>query len=82
MSDDWSGVYLGGHFGYAAGTSNWSATSTAAPALAGSLDLFNSVVDIFRGTGSYFLGFQAGYNYLLPSATSSLASRPTHRSRA
>ena len=39
---DWSGFYAGPHFGYAAGSSRWSATSTgaAAPALTGSLDLF------------------------------------------
>src|SRR4029077_8270038 len=38
----------------------------AGPALSGSLDLFNSF-NAFTGTGSYFEGFQAGYNYLLPS---------------
>ncbi len=65
---DWSGFYAGAHFGYAAGSSPWSATSTgaAAPALSGSLDLFNGY-DMFKGTGSYFIGFQGGYNYLLPS---------------
>ena len=65
---DWSGFYAGAHFGYAAGSSRWSATSTgaAAPALTGSLDLFNGY-DMFKGTGSYFVGFQGGYNYLLPS---------------
>src|SRR3984957_20250036 len=67
-SYDWSGFYAGAHFGYAAGSSRWSATSTgaAAPALTGSLDLFNGY-DMFKGTGSYFAGFQGGYNYLLPS---------------
>lgn len=65
---DWSGFYLGGHIGYAAGVSHWSATSTgaAAPPLAGSLDLFNSF-DAFKGAGSYLLGLQAGYNYMSPS---------------
>ena len=65
---DWSGFYAGAHFGYAAGSSRWSATATgaAAPVLAGSLDLFNGY-DMFKGTGSYFAGFQGGYNYLLPS---------------
>ena len=65
---DWSGFYAGAHFGYAAGSSRWSATATgaAAPALIGSLDLFNGY-DMFKGTGSYFAGFQGGYNYLLPS---------------
>ena len=67
-SYDWSGFYAGAHFGYAAGSSHWSAASTgaAAPALTGSLDLFNGY-DMFKGTGSYFVGFQGGYNYLLPS---------------
>ncbi len=65
---DWTGFYLGAHFGYAAGSSNWSATETgaAAPSLSGSLDLFNAY-DMFRDTGSDFAGFQGGYNYLLPS---------------
>ena len=74
---DWSGFYAGANFGYAAGSSRWLATSTgaAAPALTGSLDLFNGY-DMFKGTGSYFVGFQGGYNYLLPSRFS-LAPRPT-----
>ncbi len=65
---DWTGFYAGAHFGYAAGSSRWSATATGAvaPALAGSLDLFNGY-NMFKGTGSYFAGFQGGYNYLLPS---------------
>jgi high affinity Mn2+ porin len=60
---DWSGFYAGAHLGYAAGSSRWSATP---PALAGTLDLFNGY-DMFKGTGSYFAGFQGGYNYVLPS---------------
>jgi high affinity Mn2+ porin len=66
-SPDWTGFYLGGHFGYATGTSNWAATQAggAAP-LNGSIDLFNSY-DAFKGTGSYFVGLQAGYNRMLPS---------------
>src|SRR4029077_9092737 len=65
---DWTGLYVGGHIGYAAGSSHWSAMPTVAagPALSGSLDLFNSF-NAFTGTGSYFGGFQAGYNYMLPS---------------
>jgi high affinity Mn2+ porin len=68
VADDWTGFYLGGHIGYAAGVSRWSATPTgaAAPPLSGSLDLFNSY-DAFNGNGSYFEGFQAGYNYVTPS---------------
>src|SRR5579863_7011916 len=63
---DWSGFYLGGHFGYATGSSHWSATQPGAPAVTGSLDLFNAY-DMFRDTGSDLAGFQAGYNYMLPS---------------
>src|ERR1700722_804331 len=63
---DWSGFYLGGHFGYAAGSSHWSATQPGAPAVTGSLDLFNAY-DMFRDTGSDLAGFQAGYNDMLPS---------------
>src|SRR5580704_14448712 len=60
-SYDWTGFYVGAHFGYAGGSSNWSA-----PPLNGSLDFYKSF-DMFKGTGSYFAGLQAGYNYLLPS---------------
>src|SRR5580692_13072387 len=63
---DWSGFYLGGNFGYAAGSSHWSATQPGAPAVTGSLDMFNSY-DMFRDTGSDLAGFQAGYNYMFPS---------------
>jgi high affinity Mn2+ porin len=65
---DWSGTYLGAHVGYAAGSSDWSAApvGSGTPAFSGSLDLFNSY-DMFTGNGSYVAGFQAGYNYLLPS---------------
>jgi high affinity Mn2+ porin len=65
---DWSGFYVGAHGGYATGYSKWSATEpgAAVPGLAGSLDFFHAF-DGFKGTGSYFLGLQAGYNYMLPS---------------
>ncbi len=65
---DWTGFYAGGHLGYAAGLSDWTATQggTATPSLSGSLDLFQGY-DFFKGTGSYLLGFQAGYNYVLTS---------------
>jgi len=68
VSYDWTGFYVGGHVGYAGGSSDWSAAPTAAvaPPLAGSLDLYNGP-DAFKGTGSYFAGFQAGYTYMLPS---------------
>lgn len=64
----WTGFYLGAHFGYATGNANWTATDAGAanPAVGGSFDLFNSY-DAFKGTGSYFFGAQAGYNYMLSS---------------
>ena len=67
-SYDWTGFYVGAHGGYATGYSRWSATELAAatPSLAGSLDFFHAF-DGFKGTGSYFLGLQAGYNYMFPS---------------
>ncbi len=57
---DWSGFYVGGHLGYAWGNSNW----TTAPGLAGSLDVFQGF-DVFKGTGSFFAGLQARYDYML-----------------
>jgi high affinity Mn2+ porin len=66
-SYDWTGVYVGGHLGYATGSSNWTATQAgSATPLAGSLDLFNGF-NAFGGTGSYLLGLQAGYNLMLSS---------------
>jgi high affinity Mn2+ porin len=59
---DWTGSYVGGHLGYAWGSSNW----TTAPGVAGSLDLFQGF-DVFKGTGSFFGGLQAGYDYMLPN---------------
>lgn len=65
---DWTGFYVGTHFGYAGGSSHWSATQAgaAAPGLSGSLDMFNGF-NAFEGTGSYLHGLQGGYNYMLPS---------------
>lgn len=62
---EWTGFYLGGHFGYAGGRSNWSA-SDGLSAVSGSIGLFNSY-DAFSGSGSYLFGMQAGYNLMLPS---------------
>jgi high affinity Mn2+ porin len=60
---DWTGFYLGGHVGYAAGSSNWSAAQTGAgaPGLSGSLD-FTNAYNFSTGDGSYLLGLQAGYD--------------------
>ncbi|MAH70463.1 MAG: carbohydrate porin [Alphaproteobacteria bacterium] len=62
---EWTGLYLGGHFGYAYGWSGWSASDALSTA-SGSTRLFNSY-DAFKGTGSYLFGLQAGYNVMLPS---------------
>ena len=59
---DWTGLYVGGHLGYAGGRSNWSTP----PDLASSFGLFQSS-DIFTGAGSYFGGLQIGYDYMLPN---------------
>ncbi len=59
---DWSGFYVGGHQGYAWGSSNW----TAPPNLSGSLNLFQPF-NAFTEAGSFFAGLQAGYNYMLPN---------------
>src|ERR1700722_8606725 len=67
-ADSWTGFYFGGNVGAATGKTNWTATEAGAavPTLNGSIDMFNSF-DAFKGTGSFFLGAQAGYNYLLRS---------------
>jgi high affinity Mn2+ porin len=67
-SYDWTGFFMGAHGAYATGYSKWSATEagTASPMLAGSLDFFRAY-DGFKGTGSYLLGLQAGYNYMFAS---------------
>ena len=61
----WTGPFLGGHFGYVGGASSWSA-SNAVTTVSGSTGVFNSY-DVFKGTGSYLFGLQAGYNWTLPS---------------
>ena len=65
---DWTGFYLGGHVGYALGGSNWSSTQTgaAAPSINGAFD-FSNAYNFSNGDGSYFLGFQAGYDYMTAS---------------
>jgi high affinity Mn2+ porin len=65
---DWTGFYLGGHLGYAGGNSDWTASPIAAatPSISGSLDLLQRF-DPFNEAGSFFGGFQAGYNDMLPN---------------
>lgn len=61
----WSGGYLGGHFGATWGGSDWN---LAAPAgrNAGTMGLGNPY-DFLDGSGSYVEGLQAGYDHELPS---------------
>ena len=61
---NWNGFYAGGHLGYAWGSSNWTGSSPGAPNVSGSLSL-TQPIDIFSEAGSFFAGFQAGYNYML-----------------
>ncbi len=65
---DWTGFYMGGHLGYAAGWSNWSASQagSTASSLSGTLN-FIDAYNFSTGAGSYLLGFQAGYNYMAAS---------------
>jgi len=65
-SYDWAGAYVGAELGYATGASNFSAAGPVGSRLSGSFDMFREF-DAFTGTGSYFAGLVAGYNYVLPS---------------
>lgn len=60
---DWSGFYIGAHVSAVAGRSDWSAAPAGG---SGSIDLFDAF-QLFKGTGSYVIGLQAGYNWMLPS---------------
>ena len=62
---DWSGWYVGGHVGYAAGRSDWSANPPGGAPVAGTTELTNGF-NLFKGNGSYFGGLQGGYNFVLP----------------
>jgi high affinity Mn2+ porin len=58
---DWTGFYVGGHLGYAWGSSNWTA-----PGISGSFNL-SQPIDTFNETGSFFGGLHAGYDYMFPN---------------
>jgi high affinity Mn2+ porin len=62
----WSGAYIGGHLGYAWGDADWTAYGPGAAVTTGGFD-FGLAYNAFKGTGSYYGGLQAGYNYRLPS---------------
>jgi high affinity Mn2+ porin len=59
---DWSGFYVGMQAGYAWGSSNWTVPGSSS----GSLNLAQPI-DTFNEAGSWFLGLQAGYDYMLPN---------------
>ena len=63
---DWSGFYVGGHMGYAAGNSDWTASPAQAglPETAGTLSVFLPLNGFFE-SGSFLAGVQTGYNYML-----------------
>jgi len=65
---DWTGLYVGGHFGYAGGRSSWSST----PGLASSFGLYQGL-DMFTGEGSYFGGLQVGLGSRIISAAAATA---------
>jgi high affinity Mn2+ porin len=59
---NWNGFYAGGNTGIAWGRSNW----TAGPGLSGTSNLFQTI-DTFDEAGSFMMGLQGGYNYVLPN---------------
>jgi high affinity Mn2+ porin len=63
---DWTGYYIGGYLGYATGSARWSSAPAPGTGLGGSIDLFNSY-SAFKGTGSYLLGLEGGYDRMLAS---------------
>ena len=63
---DWTGFYVGGHVGLALGNSNFTANAKTPGALevAGSLSMYQSP-NAFYESGSWLMGVQGGYNYML-----------------
>jgi opacity protein-like surface antigen len=67
-ASDWNGAYVGGHFGAAWGQSDWTANGAGGLLSNSGLLGLGNPFDFSAGTGSYFQGLQAGYNYALPSS--------------
>jgi high affinity Mn2+ porin len=63
-SNPWEGFYVGGHVGYAFGTSSYLSNPPGAPA-SGSVGLYGT--DVNGEFGPLFGGLQAGYNHVSPS---------------
>jgi high affinity Mn2+ porin len=65
---DWTGWYVGAEVGVLHGSSNFTSTplGPAGPVANGSFDL-PFQFDFMAGTGSYAMGLEGGYNYVLPS---------------
>jgi len=63
-SFNWAGWYVGGHLGYLDGRSDWASRSPNG-FVTGATNLTNGF-DLFKGSGSFFGGFQGGYNFVLP----------------
>jgi high affinity Mn2+ porin len=62
---DWTGFYVGGHVGLAAGHSPWTLDPLGGGApVAGSFGLYQSP-NAFKESGSWFEGVQGGYNVML-----------------
>ena len=64
---NWTGFYVGGNVGLAAGRSNWTLDQFGGGApVAGSFGLYRSP-NAFTEGGSFLGGVQAGYNLMLPN---------------
>jgi high affinity Mn2+ porin len=62
---DWTGFYVGGHTGLAAGNSGWTLDPIGGGVpVSGSFGLYQSP-NAFKESGSAFLGVQGGYNLML-----------------
>jgi high affinity Mn2+ porin len=64
VSNPWEGFYVGGHVGYAFGTSSYESNPPGSPA-SGSVGLYGE--DVNGEFGPLYGGLQAGYNHVTPS---------------